>query len=107
MSRRVTFIERLLSGAEVDLDAIDDAIDAWHSSGESCELHEWLGMSRDEYDLFVERPESLRLILLGRQHARNPRELLRAMDDNAIAARGTSASEVARIREWLKSTGRL
>jgi hypothetical protein len=36
---------------------IDDAIDAWHESDPSnnMELHEWLGMTADEYAAFVEQ----------------------------------------------------
>lgn len=33
---------------------IEDKIDAWHEAETSLLLHEWLGMSRSEYALFVE-----------------------------------------------------
>lgn len=39
-----------------DLSIINDKIDAWHEGGgANMTLHEWLGMSHDEYKLFVEK----------------------------------------------------
>ena len=33
---------------------IDDYIDAWHEAETDLELHEWLGMSIDEYKIWLE-----------------------------------------------------
>lgn len=52
-----TFAE-LYSDGEVTEDAVDDHIDQWHSgSGEGLELHEYLGMTMDEFSLFLTDPD--------------------------------------------------
>ena len=93
MSEPKNFMDRALGGYVLELDLIDDEIEAWHSSSSSEQLNEWLGMTAEEYALFVERPQALPMILLGRKRGQNPRELLAVMDDNAVAlaARGASA----------------
>ena len=47
---------------------IDDFVDLWHHSETDETLSEFLGMTPDEYALWVERPESLGYILWA--HAR-------------------------------------
>jgi len=62
-------VERALKGRIVDVDEeVDNEISRWHASDSKLKLHDWLGMTRDEYALFVEQPEALRLILAGRKH---------------------------------------
>ena len=71
-------------------------------------LYEWLGLTPDEYQLYVEKPSAIRIILAARHHNRSLKELLSAKDSTSlIAARGASAAEVTELRKWLKATGRL
>ncbi len=109
MSSRQTFVERALAGDVLDLGAIDDEIAAWHESDCELSLHAWLGLTSEEYDLFAERAESLRVILAARRSGQDLRSLLRATDrdSSALAGRGASLSELARVREWMQKTGRL
>ena len=108
MSRKRSIVERFLSGEECDLTRIDDEIDAWHEADTTVPLHEWLGLTPDEYQLYVEKPASIRIILAARRHKRSLKELLSAKDSTSlIAARGASAAEVTELRKWLKATGRL
>lgn len=68
---RRTFVDRVLAGEIYNLDKIDDDIAIWSRSKEpeaECELHEWLGLTEKEYDLFVEKPESLKVILSARKY---------------------------------------
>jgi len=61
----MNIIERAVAG-EFDgkpidelLEAIDDEIDKWHSpehDDDDSKLHEFLGMSWEEYKFFVEKP---------------------------------------------------
>lgn len=52
-------------------DAIDDAIDEWHTRPGTCEhLHDHLGMSWDEYRIWVQDPGQLRNIVNGRRNVR-------------------------------------
>ena len=108
MSRKRSIVERFLAGEECDLTRIDDEIDAWHEADTTIPLHEWLGFTPDEYQLYVEMPASIRIILAARHHNRSLKDLLSAKDSTSlIAARGASAAEVTEVRKWLKSTGRL
>ena len=57
-----TFLDLVLTG-EAHQDDIDDFVDQWHEGNTSCSLAEFLGMSDDEYALWVEKPSALNLIL--------------------------------------------
>ena len=108
MSKKRSIVERLVSGEEYDLTRIDDEIDAWHEADTAVSLHEWLGLTSDEYQLYVEKPASIRIILAARHQNRSLKELLAAKDSTLLkAARGASAAEVTELRKWLKATGRL
>ena len=108
MSSKRSIVERLLSGEECELSRIDDEIDAWHEADTTIPLHEWLGLTADEYQLYVEKPASIRIILAARHQNRSLEELLAAKDATSlIAARGASPAEVTELRRWLKATGRL
>jgi hypothetical protein len=57
-------MERTLAVEVVD---IDDEISAWHSSAiYQGELPEWLGLTGEEYTLFVEQPRALPAIVAQR-----------------------------------------
>jgi len=61
-----TYMEQLLCGDAL-LEDIEDFVEAWHdapddSSIAAQSLEEFLGMTWDEYRLWVERPEALRFI---------------------------------------------
>lgn len=50
----MVFFDEYLAG-QISGEQIDDAINEWHTSGPevTCELHEYLGMSWEEYGLWV------------------------------------------------------
>lgn len=52
------FIHDCLSG-DATVNDIDDYIDVWHTSNSAEELHQFLGMTEDEYSLFVTNPNCL------------------------------------------------
>ena len=108
MSRKRSIVDRMLSGEACDLTRIDDEIDAWHEADTRAPLHEWLGLTPDEYQLYVEKPASIRIILAARRHNRSLKELLAAKDSTSlITALGASPAEVTELRTWLEETGRL
>ena len=108
LSTSSSIVERLLSGKEYDLSRIDDEVDAWHEADTTVPLHEWLGLTTDEYEVYVEQPASIRIILAARRQNRSLKELLAAKDAISLAAaRGVSAAEVTELGKWLKATGRL
>ncbi len=60
----MNFIQLCLSGEVLEED-IDEFIDNWHEgkAGQYQSLHEFLGMSWEEYSIWVIKPSSLPLIL--------------------------------------------
>jgi hypothetical protein len=53
----VPVMERFIFGNVDDIyEEIDDAIDYWHHENTNIKLHEFLGMTQDEYDVFVTSP---------------------------------------------------
>ena len=54
------FIERCVDNETLD---IDDFIDAWHASDSEDEIYVYLGMTKEEYFLWLEKPESLENII--------------------------------------------
>lgn len=63
------WIELVLNGS-ISPDTIDDYIAEWHNKSEhSMPLFEFLGITRAEYRLWAENPESLNNIIQGRRNA--------------------------------------
>ncbi len=105
------FIDEVLAGRALATD-IDDWVDAWHdapgaSPVASLSLADYLGMSEQEYSLWVERPESLRFIIAGRKTGNAPETAEMLGGVLAAAARSTDDAEAANVVSWLKQTGRL
>ena len=63
-----TFVNLCLSG-EAFAHEIDDFVDAWHDGNDPRTLSDFLGMTDEEYAIWVERPETLREILNARQQS--------------------------------------
>ena len=63
-----TFVNLCLSG-EAFANEIDDFVDAWHDGNDPRTMSDFLGMTDEEYAIWVERPETLREILNARQQS--------------------------------------
>lgn len=104
-----TFVEQCLEG-RATLEDIDDFVDRWHESdeGEERELHEYLGLTWDEYALWVERPASLRYVLFSKRFGVPLEQALAEypVDREPAVARARSKAEVQDVLAWLKKTGR-
>ena len=101
------YIERVLAGYVLDPEEeLDDAIDEWHDAKPEVPLFEFLGMTRDEYKLFVEKPEALEFILMARRHGKPVLDVVEA-GSAALAARGMSPEHATEVLSWLKKTGNL
>lgn len=101
-----TYVDRVLAGSALWTD-IDDYIERWHIEPEQASIEDFLGMSREDYSLFVEEPRSLRFILAAHEGSESVTDLLEKVDDHAIAARGLDAADARRVRDWLRETSRL
>ncbi len=103
----MSFISSCLSG-EAFLDEIDDYIDRWHSglAGENQELHEFLGMSWDEYSLWATRPDILASILNSRRRDISLDDELK-FESVALDARAKNNHEAIKMENWLKRIGKI
>jgi hypothetical protein len=104
-------MEQLLHG-EVLLEDIDNFVDVWHDAANeskiaSLSLDEFLGMSADEYRLWVERPESLRFIAAAHRHNQPVAAILRKEDRYGLAARAEDQGEAHELLRWLIDRGRV
>jgi hypothetical protein len=117
MCEPTSFMELLLRG-EVLAEQIDDFVDRWSDDpGVESDLHEYLGLTWDEYALWVEKPSALRYIAAARvqsvpldslrdreshdmQQYRRPRAL-------AAVARAAEREQAVGVLEWLRDTGRI
>lgn len=61
-----TFIQQCLRGDALSSD-VNDFVDAWHEAGTDLPLYAFLGMTHDEYKLWLEKPAALDLIISARQ----------------------------------------
>jgi hypothetical protein len=71
----MTFLERCIFG-NARLEDIDDEVDLWHTGVSPLELHEFLGMTWEEYCRWVQHPDVLSNILLLKQVNAWPLSLL-------------------------------
>jgi hypothetical protein len=101
-----TYVEAVLDGSALAIE-IDDWVDAWHSGNDHLELHEFLGMTWDEYRLWTEKPTSLRFILAAHNAGTDVDSVRLVGTMAAAAARASNEVEAARVVEWLIKTGRI
>jgi hypothetical protein len=70
--KAVPFLELCIRG-EAAADEVDDYIDRWHDSADAevadLALHEYLGLTKAEYDRWVQAPDSLPDIIRARRAA--------------------------------------
>jgi hypothetical protein len=100
-----TFFD-LCSGGQALPDDIDDFIDRWHEranpQARSLPLHEYLGLTLDEYELWVRDPDVLPQILVARRESRPLSEVMKdCLDELPMAARADDAATVRALRAWL------
>lgn len=100
--RDATFI-RLYASGVVTAAQIDDFIDAWHESGdgEQRPLAAYLGMTEDEYSVWVAAHETLPLLVAARRDGRSVSDVVRA---HLAALHGGAAgneTEIHTLSHWL------
>lgn len=100
-----SFVELCLEGF-AGLSEIDEHIERWHEGDYDCSLPEFLGLSVDEYALWVEKPTALRYILFARKQ-KQPLQAVLELQSLPIAARTGSRADADEVLRWLKETGRL
>ncbi len=94
------FLSLALAG-KVMMDEIDDFVSDWHAGESDKELHEYLGMTWDEYALWVASADVLPLIITSRKLNRPLDEVTRDNLQVRLAARSDDPAKVKLIQRWL------
>jgi hypothetical protein len=96
----------LLLEGDALLDEIDDFVDLWHDGNQQVSLNEFLGMSVQEYSLWLQEPDMLAHIVRARRYDLPLPEII---NDNyselRLAARATDTSKARRLGRWLQQQG--
>jgi DNA-directed RNA polymerase specialized sigma subunit len=84
-------------------DEIDDFVEQWHDNDSAEEIYEYLGLSFEEYSLWVADPDNIEIIIYAR-HSHKP--LTEAVNDNLqheerIAARSDEAAKISALARWI------
>ena len=85
--------------ADAILDEIDDYIEKWHDSDTDCSVFEYLGMTEEEYFLWVENDFFLKYIISA--HEKDIKEEY----TSKLVAYPSSPEETKKIYNWLKEKG--
>ena len=91
--------------ADAILDEIDDYIKKWHDSDTDCSVFEYLGMTEEEYFLWVENDFYLKYIISAHEKDININELHKEEYTSKLVARSSSPEEAKKIYNWLKEKG--
>lgn len=107
MSPNVSFIENCLMGLSLP-DEVDDYVGRWHAD-ESIHLNlgEYLGLSDDEYEVWMLDASLLPTILAARKNHIALQDYLSKLNELPLAARGSELSRSSPVIKWLRSTGRI
>ncbi len=98
---KTNFIEKVLQGLEFE-DAISQYVEIWHQSDSDLELHDYLGLTFDEYALWVENPNALGSILYHKKTGENVNDA-DWPEIHLLAARSQSQQDSENLKEWLRS----
>jgi hypothetical protein len=102
-----TFIQLYMNG-EVLSEDIDEFIDAWHHDQDRKEIFEYLGMTKQEYSIWLRDPDVLPHIVRARRDNLDlPTVLRQSIEDMPIAARSSDQVKVKRLLQWLHQQGKI
>lgn len=99
-----TFVEKCIKGEVLldDIDDIDDFVDIWHEGGSGKELNEFLGMTNEEYSLWIIDPDVLPFIIAAREKKTNILEFfVEEQERLSLAARSVDPDNVFELMEWI------
>lgn len=96
------FVSDCISGNAL-IDEIDDYIDRWHDSDEKRTLIEFLGMTEEEYSLFMKSSEFLPFII--KAHKEKTSVVTVLSQSYGMAARSENIAKSEKIISWLKQEG--
>jgi len=89
------------------MEEIDDFVDTWHESKNKIPLHEFLGMTWEEYALWVADPNVLPFIVTAHKEGQDIENLLEQLKTLPLAARAEHPKKAIELMKWLKQRGEL
>ena len=103
----MNFVELCLKGDVLE-EEIDQFVEDWHDGrqGADMQLHEYLGMKWEEYQLWSTTPSVLPFVLTAHKYGTSLKDQL-DQDKFAIAARARSVAEATKVEAWLRSVGKI
>jgi hypothetical protein len=105
MSEQPSFLNLVLEG-RAQIGEIDDFVERWHEGQSAADLTDYLGMSPDEYSLWLENPEMLAVICSARR-TRQP--LAEAVNEAVarlrLAGRTADRAKLTSLQSWLRRQG--
>ncbi|WP_374566175.1 hypothetical protein [Ideonella sp.] len=99
-----SFVQLCLQGDRLP-EEVDDYVDAWHDGGANVPLHEFLGMTRSEYNLWVVDSDVLPFILDAHRTGVDAADLIEQFNALPMAARAESSGKALQLARWLKDQG--
>lgn len=96
------FITNCINGDAL-MSEVNDYIDKWHDSITDAALHDYLGMTKKEYMLFVDDENYLGLIIAAHKSHLNIESLVRK--EMLMAARSEDVAKSRNLQKWLESEG--
>lgn len=94
--------------ADVLVDQIDDYIDEWHDGDYDVEIYEFLGMTQEEYRLWVENDSMIKYIIIAHMENKSIEEVISELyESEKLVARAKSADEAKTIHDWLKRKNKI
>src|SRR5260221_7521576 len=107
MASQGTFLDLCIAGT-LRSNEIDDFIDEWHEAPRGRELADHLGMTRDEYSLWLRVPDALAYIVKARREMTPLADaVVRSCEELRRGAPVGDESRIARLEEWLSAKGEL
>jgi hypothetical protein len=104
--KRRRFLEKYLSG-EVSAEDIDDYVDAWHAAPREEPIYEFLGLSREEYSLWLREPDALPYIAVARRAKKPlPKVIASRLREMSSDGRSCDLTKMQRLQQWLAQHGK-
>ncbi|MGF9715241.1 hypothetical protein [Paenibacillus naphthalenovorans] len=103
---KLKFMDACMSG-DAMADEIENYIEEWHESDSEETIYDFLGMTEEEYGLWVENESILKSIFFARKTGISISDFIGRDAGRTLVARSSSPEEAAFVQRWLVRTGRV
>ena len=95
------YLDLALAG-KVLMREIDEYVAQWHRLKPNLPLHEYLGMTWDEYAAWVDDPDIISAIITARRLGKPFADVAAAATEQRISARSSNIEDIAIAMKWAK-----